>query len=100
MEPLHCVSGEYIALQYDVIFTQISMLTKVSNPVVVYEARVVESFYSDFLLKLRAVQIRHISAFLSDFNQIWVILHLERRSLDDHKDWPTKTCEMIRSIFE
>ena len=52
MEPLHCVSGEYIALQYDVIFTQISMLTKVSNSVVVYEARVVESFYSDFLLIL------------------------------------------------
>ena len=52
MEPLHCASGEYLALQYDVIFTQISMLTKVSNPVVVYEARVVESFYSDFLLIL------------------------------------------------
>ena len=52
MEPLHCASSEYLALQYDVIFTQISMLTKVSNPVVVYEARVVESFYSDFLLIL------------------------------------------------
>ena len=51
MEPLRCVSGEYIALQYDVIFTQI-MLMKISNSVVVYEARVVESFYSDFLLVL------------------------------------------------
>ena len=54
MEPLPCASGEYLALAYDVIFTQISMLTKVSNPVVVYEARVVESFYSDFLLILFA----------------------------------------------
>ena len=52
MELLHCARGEYIALQNDVIFAQISMLTKVSNPVVVYEARVVESFYSDFLLIL------------------------------------------------
>ena len=52
MESLHYANGEYIALQYEVIFTQISMLTKVSNPVVVYEARVVELFYSDFLLIL------------------------------------------------
>ena len=51
MDPLRCVSSEYIALQYDVIFTQI-MLMKISNSVVVYEARVVESFYSDFLLVL------------------------------------------------
>ena len=43
MEPLRCVSDEYIALQYDVIFTQISMFMKFSNPVVVNEARVVES---------------------------------------------------------
>ena len=52
MESLHYPNGEYIALQYDVIFTQISMLMKISNSVVVYEARVVESFYSDFLLVL------------------------------------------------
>ena len=48
MEPLRCVSGEYIALQYDVIFTQISMFMKVSNPVVVNEARVVESLTQVF----------------------------------------------------
>ena len=51
MESLQYANGEYIALQYDVIFTQI-MLMKISNSVVVYEARVVESFYSDFLLVL------------------------------------------------
>ena len=51
MESLHYANDEYIALQYDVIFTQI-MLMKISNSVVVYEARVVESFYSDFLLVL------------------------------------------------
>ena len=43
MESLHYANGEYIALQYDVIFTQISMFMKCSNPVVVNEARVVES---------------------------------------------------------
>ena len=43
MKPLRRVSGEYIALQYDVIFTQINMFMKLSNPVVVNEARVVES---------------------------------------------------------
>ena len=51
MESLQYANGEYIALQYDVIFTQI-MLMKISNSVVVYEARVVESFYPDFLLVL------------------------------------------------
>ena len=44
MDPLCYVSGEFIALQYDIIFTQISMFMKFSNPVVVNEARVVESF--------------------------------------------------------
>ena len=43
---------EYAALQFDVIFTQNSMFMKVSNPVVVNEARVVQSFNSGFLLIL------------------------------------------------